>query len=382
MPENKTIKLFIIAGEASGDVHGAHIVNELRKSRNVEIYGTGGPLLKALGQIQYATVEDMAVIGFVEVFGKIRFLLKLAKKIEQELHKVKPDLILMVDYPGYNLRLSKKLHKYGIPIVQFSAPQFWIWHYSRVKTLKAYYQKVLCILPFEENILKKEGVNAVYIGHPVVEGIKFKYDGKDEFIEANSLDKSKQIVGLIPGSRHKEIKLLMPVIIEAAKRCEGVSFVLAKAQSVPEEMLKAYIPEGLDIKIVDGQTHDVMKYSDILWICSGTATLEAGIIGTPMIILYRSNIVNVILIKLMTSLRMIGLPNIICGRYVVPEVIGKDCTPEKLLSTHKEIISDPSKWRAELKPLAEIFVGRTPVKTAAEEIIKSIENEQSIQQTD
>ena len=368
------IKLLIVAGEASGDVHAANIVRELKKTCELEISGSGGPRLAAEGQRQLCTVQEMAAIGFDQAIRKIPMLLRLAKSFEREIAANKPDLILTVDYTGFNLRLGKRLHKYGIPIVQFVSPQFWIWHYSRVKSLRKYFSKVLCILPFEEEMLKKEGVNGVYIGNPVTDGLHFKYINKDDFYTAHNLDPAKLTIGLVPGSRRNEIKLLMPVIIEAAKRVNisEVQFVLARADSVPEETLLSHIPEGLKVDILVGETHDIMKYSDILWICSGTATLEAAVIGTAMIILYKSSAFNVFIIKLLTSLRMIGMPNIISGRYVVPEVIGRDCTPENLVKKHYEMLPVLDGYRRDLAHISEMFAGRTPIKTAADEILKSI----------
>ncbi len=366
----------IVTGEPSGDVHAANLAAELRKLRPVDIYGTGGPRLLALGQHQICDVSGMAVIGFDAAIRKIPFLLKLAKKIEEQLLAVRPDAVVLVDYAGFNLRLAKRLKKYNIPIIDLVAPQVWFWHYSRVKTLAKYFDKVLCILPFEEELLRKEGVNVVYIGHPVTDGLAPKYKDRDEFLRAHGLDARRPVVGLVPGSRRKEIQTLMPVMTEAAKGWrKDAQYILARADSVKEETLLPYLAGVDGVGIVNGETPDVMRYADLLWICSGTATLEAAIIGTPMIILYNTSRFNVILAKMLTSLRMVGMPNIIAGREIVPELLEKRCNPEDLKKTSEALFGSLEEYRERLKPIGEMFAGRTPMKTAAEEIIKSLKPE-------
>lgn len=367
----------VVAGEFSGDNHAFALLSELQKTYSVELFGTGGPRLASLGQKQLATVQEMAVIGFVGAIKKIPFLMKLAKNIGKTIESEKPDAILLVDYTGYNLRLAKKLAKYNIPIIQFVSPQFWIWQYSRVYTLRDYVDLVLCILPFEEAQLRNEGVNAVYIGNPVVEHLSTKYENKESFKNHYNIADDELIIGLVPGSRPKEIKILMPVFAKALEvfgsqhKCK---FILAKADNISENDIKCWLEKAHNVEIVSGITPDVMKYSDLLWICSGTATLEAAILGTPMIIMYDAPAVDVFLIKLMTNLRMIGMPNIISGKYIVPELLKEECNPESLVKKADEMIAKLDSYRLSLKPISKMFTGKTPIKTAANEIIKLIKS--------
>jgi lipid-A-disaccharide synthase len=375
----KTLKLFIVAGEASGDIHAAALVREIAAvSPSLQIYlaGTGGAALAELGQEQLATVAELAVIGFVGAVKKLPFFLRLASRLESYIAQNPPDIILLIDYTGFNLRFAKRIKKYNIPVVQFTAPQIWIWHYSRVKTLAKYFDKVLCLLPFEEDLLKKEGVKAVYIGHPATDSLIVTSPDRESFLKRFGLSADKPVIAIAPGSRVKEIKYLMPVIIDAALtlKAEGFAadFILAKANSIPLEMIESYIPSDLGITIAEGETPTIFNYADLIWICSGTATLEAGILGTPMVILYKAPRLDVLIIKALTKLRLIALPNIILGREAVPEVTDKRCTSENLIKKTKEILDKKEEYRRALAPLKDMFADRRPLKNAARETLELI----------
>ncbi|MDR2884790.1 MAG: lipid-A-disaccharide synthase [Deferribacteraceae bacterium] len=382
------MKLFIIAGEPSGDVHAANLVKEIQsqlesagQSSAVELYGTGGPNLLQLGQLRLSDVQSMAVIGFDAAIKKIPFLLDLSKRLKAQIDLVNPDAIILVDYSGFNLRFAKMLHKSGntAPVIELVAPQVWIWHYSRVKTLAKCFQKVLCILPFEEKLLRDEGVNAVYIGNPVTDNIKFRHVSKESFAASYSLDPAREIIGLIPGSRPREVASLMPVMMEALRKLKSEGgklpqFVLAQADAVTDELLAQYLDKTLDITVIKGATPEVMKFSSLLWICSGTATLEAAIIGTPMIIMYQTSRFNEIIAKLITSRRIIGLPNIVAGdKLIVPELLSKDCNGENLAKTHKEMMPNLAQYRTALQTIGELFAGQEPMKNAAREVLATID---------
>ena len=371
------LKLFVVAGEFSGDMHGAAVVEELSQNYEIELYGTGGPKLAALGQTQFATVNDMSVMGFVPVLKKLPYFLGLGKKLERELLKIKPDLVLLVDYTGFNLRFAKRIRKHGFPAVELVAPQVWIWHHSRVKTMRYAFDKVLAILPFEEEYLKKYGVNAVYIGHPLVAGLTPKVKDRDDFCRVTGLDPDKPVIGLVPGSRPKEIANLMPVFMDAlavfAEKYPDYQYVLARAASVSEEVLHDYIKDN-PVKIVTGLTPDVMRYAQMLWICSGTATLEAAIIGTPMILLYKVPVLDEFIVKRLTTLRMIGMPNIISGKQIVPELQMKACNPVTLVEHAEEMRENLSIYKERLRPISAMFEGKEPIKNAAAEIIETLKS--------
>lgn len=371
------MKFFIIAGEASGDVHGANLAKELLKLYpEASLYGTGGINLKSLGQKQYFTDRDMAIIGFVEVFKKLPFIFKMFSTIEKAIVEEKPDAVILIDYPGFNLRLAKKLKKYNIPVIYFVAPQFWVWHYSRIFTLKNYCNMVISIFPFEMPYFEKEGVNAYYVGNPIIDNFKFRFENKEEFLKETSFKGDRKIIGILPGSRKKEIKLLMPAFIDAALAYDNVDFVISKADNIDKDFLMSYVLDKPNIKVLEKAQYDIMKYSDFIWACSGTVTLETAVMERPMIIAYSASKINVFLAKKLSNLRTIGLPNIMAGYEFLPEVhcIGEgSAKKEMIINAYNKALENIDNIKSELAKISQQFLGKTPSKTAAELIYNLLE---------
>lgn len=372
------MKFFIIAGEASGDVHGANLAKELLKLYpKASFYGTGGVNLKALGQKQYFTDRDMAIIGFVEVFKKLPFIFKMFSTIEKAIVEEKPDAVILIDYPGFNLRLAKKLKKYNIPVIYFVAPQFWVWHYSRIFTLKNYCDMVISIFPFEMPYFEKEGVNAYYVGNPIIDNFKFRFENKEEFLKETSFKGDRKIIGILPGSRKKEINLLMPAFMDAALEYDNIDFVISKADNIDKDLLMSYVKEKSNIKVLEKAQYDIMKYSDFIWACSGTVTLETAVMERPMIIVYSASKINVFLAKKLSNLRTIGLPNIMAGYEFLPEVhcIGEGSAKKELIITaYNKALDNLDNIKSELAKISQQFIGKTPSKTAAKLIYDLLEN--------
>lgn len=372
------MKFFIIAGEASGDVHGANLAKELLKLYpEASFYGTGDVNLKALGQKQYFTDRDMAIIGFVEVFKKLPFIFKMFSTIEKAIVEEKPDAVILIDYPGFNLRLAKKLKKYNIPVIYFVAPQFWVWHYSRIFTLKNYCDMVISIFPFEMPYFEKEGVNAYYVGNPIIDNFKFRFENKEEFLKETSFKGDRKIIGILPGSRKKEINLLMPAFMDAALEYDNIDFVISKADNIDKDLLMSYVKEKSNIKVLEKAQYDIMKYSDFIWACSGTVTLETAVMERPMIIVYSASKINVFLAKKLSNLRTIGLPNIMAGYEFLPEVhcIGEGSAKKELIITaYNKALDNLDNIKSELAKISQQFIGKTPSKTAAKLIYDLLEN--------
>ena len=345
------MKFFIVAGEASGDVHGANLARELLKIYpNAEFSGTGGINLKSLGQKQYFTDSDMAIIGFVEVFKKLPFIFNMFSTLENAVAEEKPDAVILIDYPGFNLRFAKKLKKYNIPVIYFIAPQFWIWHYSRIFTLKEYCNLTISILPFEMEYFKKENVNAVYVGNPVIDNFKFNFSNKNEFLKTLSFSGNRKIVGILPGSRKREISSLMSAFIDAALEYDDIDFVISKADNISDELIKQFVPEKNNIKILPKAQYDIMKYSDFK--------------------------INVFLAKKLSNLRTIGLPNIIAGYELLPEVhcVGEGSAKKELvIEAYNKALSNIDAINEELAKISAVFEGKTPSKTAAEKIAEILQ---------
>lgn len=361
------MKIFIIAGEASGDIHGYNLAKELMKLiPDISLYGTGGEKLKSLGQKQLFTDKDMAIIGFDGVIKKLPFILKMFKETEKAVRKEKPDAVILVDYPGFNLRMAKRLKKYGMPIIYFIAPQFWVWNYRRIYTLRDYCDLTISIYPFETEALKKEGVASVYAGNPVIDNFRFRFNDKNEFLSAAGLSSDLPVIGVLPGSRLKEVSSLMPVFAAASQRYKGqFQFVVSRADSIPDDYMREY---SGGLSFLSGAQYDIMKYSDFIWACSGTVTLETAIMGKPMIIAYTSSWFNLFLAKRLSKLRTVGLPNIMSGYEFLPEALGVKITPEDIVRCTEKALSNIDRIKNELGKISSQFIGMTPSRTAAAEI--------------
>lgn len=361
-------KIFLLAGEESGDIHGSNLIRQLKKLADFSLYGTGGKRLKSLGQQQYFDVNHMTIIGISEVLSKLHFVFKMFKTLKKSLLEVNPDLVILVDYPGFNLRFAKFAKQHGFNVVYFIAPQVWAWHYSRVKNIRKYVDLVLCILPFEEEIFKNEGINAKYIGNPIVDNIQTKMEIKKEFYGLNGLSPDKKTIGLFPGSRKREIDALMPEILNAYKSLKGeFNFILAAASNIDVNEILKYT-DGTGIKVVQDYNYDVMKYADLLWICSGTATLEAAILETPMVILYKVGKLTELIGRTLIKTKFIGLPNIISGEEVICELIQDKMNSEEIIENTRKILKDYLDIKSKLRRISKKFLGMNPSVEASTEI--------------
>jgi lipid-A-disaccharide synthase len=358
----KNKKLFIIAGEQSGDNHAANLLKELSKHYNLELYGTGGARLRELGQKQYYDINDLSVIGIDGIIKKLPFLFK-----------VRDHLLILVDYPGFNLRFAKKLEGMGVKVIFFIAPQVWAWDYKRVKTIRKCVDLLLCILPFEEELFRKEKINAHFIGNPVVDHLKYKYDSRDEFLTAAGLDPNKTTIGLLPGSRLKEVESLLPVMLTAADNLEDkYQFIVSKAESINVDTI-AKILKNRNYRVAE-LTNDIMKHSDLVWVCSGTASLETAVSGTPMIIMYKVGRLTAFLGHLLVRIKFIGLPNVIAGKAIVPEAVQDDVNPLKLIEYTEKVFEYYDKVQSDVDKVGNLFKGLNPSEKGAKIIADFFEN--------
>jgi len=368
----QSLKLFIMAAEKSADSHASELVTALKKKYDLTLTGTGGADLKRQGQKQLFDINDLSVIGLDEAIKKLRFLFKVRDRLIQELEENRPDAVILVDYPGFNLRFAREVKKLGLPVIFFVSPTFWAWNYKRVYKLRDYCDLVLCIYPFEEKILVKEGVNAKYVGNPIKGHINFKCDTKEEFLKKGNFEPDAKIIGMLPGSRRREIQSLLPVMINAAIALPEYEYVIGAAEGVQEEYIKEQI-KGTKIRYATNLTHDIMKYSDILWVCSGTATLESAIIGTPLILLYKIQFLTYHIGRFVYRLKHIGMPNIIMNKAVIPELIQSDVTAFNLVKYTQKVLGESESVRADLKKVGEFFPDTDFSVTAAEEIYSFME---------
>ena len=336
--------LFIVTGEHSGDLHASYVVKELKKIiPDVCIEAVGGENLESVGVKLFHDHSTMGVVGLS--LNSIISHFELGKNILTYLKNIyKPDLVLLIDYGGFNLRLAKALKSEGIKVFYYISPQVWATRKGRLNIIKKYVDKMMLILPFEEKIHKTAGVNAEYVGHPLSSQLPQKFD-KEEFIKQNELDPLKRIVGIFPGSRKMEINNLFPIFLQAARivfqNSKKVQFCIGQAPNVKDDMiikfLKKYNKDNeLNIKIIKNQNHALLANSDVVMLASGTITLEAAIYEAPMIVSYKGPYLLYLIYLMIRYLKFVSLPNIIAGKQVVEEFI-QDRAKADLIA--KEVLS-------------------------------------------
>ena len=327
----------LVAGEASGDLHASNVIASIKKlDPEAQFRFIGGDLMEKMARkspdIHY---DQLNVMGFSEVLRKLPTLLtnlKAAKKIVKEF---RPDVLILVDYPGFNLKLAEYAHKLGVRVDYFISPKVWAWKEWRVKSIKANVDNLYSILPFEENFFKKHGYNIKYVGNPSVQEIDYALGHlppKKHFMERQGFtDTEKPIIALLPGSRKGEIRNNLPIMIEVAKKFPEYQFAVAAAPAVPEKFYRE-VAQDPGLQVVFGATPSLLKYSTAALVTSGTATLETALIGTPQVVCYRANGLKLsykIMEKLL-KVKYVALPNLIMNNSIVPEMLVHNCTVEKV----------------------------------------------------
>ena len=335
----------IVAGEASGDIHAACLVDELKKlDPALTFSGVGGPRLRASGVTLYSDISFLAVVGFAEVikhYGKIRSIFDL---ILEKIDQVKPLAVILVDYPGFNLRLAREIKKRNVKVIYYISPQVWAWKANRVEQVRKYVDKMLVLFRFEQDFYAARGVRVDFAGHPLMDAPGARMD-KNEFFRKHGLDAEKLTIGLLPGSRQNEINTLLPVMLGAAdilhKEFAPVQFLVLKAHTIERSLLEHYCQNAAcNPKILDAQTHDGINACHLCIVASGTATLETAILGKPMVIVYKTSFPTWLLAKLLVKIPYIGLVNVVAGKKIVPECVQFQATPARVAAELRKIVAD------------------------------------------
>ncbi len=366
---NPTKTIFWLAGENSGDLHASLVMRKLNEEiPYIRHIGIGGNLMKAEGLDQLFPFERFAVMGFVEVIKHLRFFMKVENTIKELFKRAKPDLVILVDYPGMNLRIARIADDEGILVLYFIAPQFWAWKHERVYKLREHTRHVACILPFEEELLSIHNIKATYVGHPIAEEINFELD-REAFARFYGLNPDMQWIGFFPGSRNDEVEKLLPIYLETIKKLDSnkYQFLFSKARSVSHQRYKYLIDKQTKVKpyIIDGYNYEMMKYSEYLVIKSGTSTLEAAYIGTPAVIVYIANQISYEIGKRFVKVDKIGLPNIILDKMVLPELIQHDVTAENISREITSCLNDAKQYnqiKHELRKIHDLLGDRIASK--------------------
>jgi len=344
----------IVAGEASGDIYGANLVVALKKlAPDITFFGLGGSEMEKVGVRVLYQVSTIAVVGMTEVIPRIRFIFGALRELKRLLKVTPPDILLLIDYPGFNLNLAKKAHALGIPVLYYIPPQVWAWREGRVKKIAKRVDRVAVILPFEKEFYQIHGLKVEYVGHPLLDVLLPKGDRKKTRDRLGIGDERGPVLGLLPGSRDEEIVRHMPAMIGAAEIISHyyprLYCILPLASTVKEDVVKPYIRNAkIDIKIGRTDTKAILKIADLALIASGTATLEAAITETPMVIIYKVSPITFILSRFLAKVSNIGLVNLVAGKAVVPELIQGEATALRLAEEGLAILKD-DRLRTDMK---------------------------------
>ncbi len=335
-------KILILAGEPSGDMHASSLVTAMLNSNSkLEFSGIAGNKMIDSGVNALYHIRDMAFLGFIEVIKHLPFILKVEKTIIDFVKQNKIKLAILIDYPGFNLRIAKKLKKLGVKIVYYISPQVWAWHQSRIKKIKARVDKMLVVFPFEKKFYEEGNVPVEYVGHPLVERINnYKFKSKSELLTELGID--KEMLLILPGSRKHEIEKHLPELINTAEIVSdknNLQTVVACADNFDEGYLKQFISSD-DVKIVKGNTYNLLKHSKFGIIKSGTSTLEAAIIGLPFVVVYSTSKLTYQLAKRLVKIDHIAMPNIVAGKPVVREFIQDDVNAELISNYIQSLLDD------------------------------------------
>lgn len=349
----------IMAGEASGDLHGANLAREIRKQDpSVMLYGVGSKKMQEAGVRMLADASEISVVGIAEVVTHFRAIYRVFNKLKAFLQQDRPDLLVLIDFPDFNIRLGNAAKKLGIPVVYYISPQVWAWRRGRVKTIAELVKAMIVVLPFEVDIYQQAGVDVRFLGHPLTDVVQSSFTQQEARTQLG-LDAAKRTIALLPGSRTKEITNLLPVMLAAAsilkKRYPDLQFVLPLAHTLSESFVRTFT-DGADVPVtvVDNRVYDVLRASDAAIVTSGTATLETGLMAVPMVIVYRVSQLTSFIGRMLIKVKHIGLVNIVAGERVVPELVQEAATPENISDALMKMLDDPEEYAKVRNRLAAI----------------------------
>ncbi|MDO9572418.1 MAG: lipid-A-disaccharide synthase [Candidatus Omnitrophota bacterium] len=351
----KIKKIFIVCGEPSGDLLAGDLIAAINKlDPAIKIFGVGGAhLAKTKAEIFY-NIKDLAVMGLFDVLKKLPKFLELKKIILKKINLEKPDCLILVDFSGFNLRLAKAINK-RIPTIYYVSPQIWASREKRIGYIRKFVSKMVVLFKFEEEFYKQRQIQALYVGHPLIDIVKPTMP-KQELINNFRFSPDKKTIALLPGSRKREIKLILPLMLKTAqlinKKMPDTQFVIAKSPTLDTQIYaQALRGFNLDLKIIDGRTYDCLEIADASLVCSGTATLEAAIIGKPFVIVYKMNLLNYLLYAPQVKVPFIGMVNIISGKKIVPEFIQFQAKPKMIAQVTLGLLQKPEQARQMLEDL-------------------------------
>jgi lipid-A-disaccharide synthase len=344
------MKYYIIAGEASGDLHGSNLVKQLYTfDTKANIRCWGGDLMKAEGATIVKHYRDLAFMGFTEVLMNIRTILKNINFCKKDILSYKPDVLILIDYPGFNIRIAEWAKKKGIKTVYYISPQIWAWKENRVHTIKKYVDKMLVILPFEKDFYSKWDYKVEYVGHPLVEVIEHFRETHHETIPTG-----RKIIALLPGSRKQEINVKLPVMLEVSKAFPDYEFVVAKAPGLDDTFYEPFLAKNINVSALANKTYDVLNQATAALVTSGTATLEAALFGVPEVVCYKGNPISYQIAKWVIKVKYISLVNLIMNKPVVKELIQNEMTTENCIKELRDLLENANRKQQLQKDYANL----------------------------
>ncbi len=383
-----TSNILIVTGEASGDLHGANLVRSLvNKKPDLSFSGMGGPELASCGVEILFDAAKISVVGIFEVVSHLGDIFLAQKVLRRRLRKNRPDLLIIIDLPDFNLMLAKKAKQLGIPVFYYITPQVWAWRSGRVKTIRKRVDKIGVILPFEEDFFRHHNIDAHYVGHPLLD-VVYSNSTKKEFLQGYNLPEKTICVGLLPGSRRREIASLLPDFLEAARLLqessnEKITFFLPQATTISKKDLDdaglSFYQNTLDIRIVLEERYQMMASCNAVVAASGTVTLELAILEVPMVVTYRLSTLSYRIAKILVKLDHFSLVNLIAGYEAVPELLQDEVTPEHIAENLKSILTSDNRGQTVKKALAEVRqkLGSRGASDKAAEVVLQLLEEKS-----
>lgn len=348
------MKYYIIAGEASGDLHASNLMKALsKKDAQAEFRVWGGDLMEKAGGQLVRHYRDLAFMGFVEVAVNLRTILKNISFCKKDILNYKPDVLILVDYPGFNLRIAEFARKQGLKVVYYISPQIWAWKQSRVKKIKRDVDKMLVILPFEKDFYKEYNVEVDFVGHPLLDVLaEEQVDSRADFLKKNELSNTS-IVALLPGSREMEVRNMLKIMLRVVNRFPDRQFVIAGVSTLSDQLYENIIGK-LPVKVLQNQTRELLFHSEAALVTSGTATLETALIGVPQVVCYKGNRLSFEIAKRIVKIKYISLVNLIMDKPVVKELIQQDLTVENLEKELSSILTNDSVRKKMFKDYEEL----------------------------
>lgn len=349
------MKYYIIAGEASGDLHGANLIASLKKKdTRAKIRAWGGNLMKKQGATLVKHYRDLAFMGFVEVLLHLRTILKNLSFCKKDILKYKPDTIILIDYPGFNLKIAKFAHKHNIKVYYYISPQVWAWKKRRVYTIKEVVDKMLVILPFEKDFYDDYRVDAHFVGHPLLDELsKVRYINRSNFARQNKLDPKKEIIALLPGSRKQEVTRMLGVMMKVMDKFPEYQFVIGCAPSLPESFYRELVGNE-NVHLVFNKTYQLLQVASAALVTSGTATLETALFYVPEVVCYKGNKISYLIAKNLVKVKYISLVNLIMDKPVLKELIQNDLTPKNIEEELNDLLTNHKKQRQLLEDYEDL----------------------------